>query len=110
VNRWGTVGSSPLSHQAISNLIAEYAPAEFSAHSLRIGYTTQARLDGIPEWKIMAVTRHTSEKMIHLYTRPLEQHRAGPGTLLKIYCHGIDLSRIKGTKRTKGLIGTEGTL
>lgn len=77
------VGKRGLSHQAISNIIQAYTlKPNVSAHSLRIGYCSQAKMDGFENWRVMLVSRHKSEKMVDEYTRPDFVHAEGPGSLL----------------------------
>jgi len=72
-----------LSHQGIADIIKAYtSKPNVSAHSLRIGYITQAKLDGHENWRVRRVSRHQSDAMIDVYTRPDRYFEEGPGSLL----------------------------
>ncbi|MDO8679384.1 MAG: tyrosine-type recombinase/integrase [Acidobacteriota bacterium] len=49
--------------------------AEYSGHSLRAGFATQAALSGVPEWRIQQQGRWESAEMVRRYTRPVNQAR-----------------------------------
>jgi integrase len=42
---------------------------EFSAHSLRAGFVTQARKNGASDLEIIRQTKHKTRQMIDRYTR-----------------------------------------
>jgi integrase len=44
-------------------------PCEYSGHSLRAGYVTEAANAGIPTWKIRRQTGHSSDAMLDRYIR-----------------------------------------
>jgi integrase len=50
-------------------LAAGYSPGRISAHSLRIGFVTQARRNGAQDHTIMRQTGHKTAAMIDTYTR-----------------------------------------
>ncbi len=43
--------------------------SEFSGHSLRAGFVTQAALSGAREWEIQKQTRHKSLDVLRIYIR-----------------------------------------
>lgn len=47
-------------------------PDAFSGHSMRAGFVTSARADGIADHAIMSVTRHKDPKTLAIYTRDSE--------------------------------------
>ena len=54
-------------------------PDEFAGHSLRAGMITSAAEAGVPEWRIMAHSRHTSD-VVRRYIRPIEKRKNSPTT------------------------------
>lgn len=83
ISRSGTFGRKGLSKQAIGDMIKRYSPKRgISGHSLRIGYITQAKMDGHENWRVRLITRHRSDHMVDAYTRPDHAYREGPGSLL----------------------------
>lgn len=75
IDRWGKLRSSRLTGHAVATIIkaaAEAAgldPAQFSGHSLRAGFATQAALARAPEWEIQEVTGHHSAQVLRGYIR-----------------------------------------
>lgn len=75
IDRWDNISDSALSGQAIANIIKKAArragldPSDYSGHSLRAGFTTQAARSGIPERVIMRHTGHKSQRMVREYIR-----------------------------------------
>ncbi len=53
-------------------------PALYSSHSLRAGWVTEARSNGVPAQDIMRHTRHTDARMLHVYDRPTDLLEAHP--------------------------------
>ncbi|MEQ1702120.1 MAG: tyrosine-type recombinase/integrase [Ilumatobacteraceae bacterium] len=53
-------------------------PALYSSHSLRAGWVTEARANGVPAQDIMRHTRHTDARMLHVYDRPADLLEAHP--------------------------------
>ena len=49
--------------------------ARFSSHSMRVGHITSAHERGISTRQIMAMSDHTTERMVHRYTRIIEQSK-----------------------------------
>jgi integrase len=49
--------------------------ARFSSHSMRVGHITSAHERGISTRQIMAMSDHTTERMVHRYTRIVEQSK-----------------------------------
>ena len=72
VTRTGAV-STPLSGQSVALIIKKRAqaagldPREFSGHSLRSGYATQAARDGHHPTQIAATTRHQDQRVLAGY-------------------------------------------
>lgn len=77
VTRHGTMSSTnrPLSGSAISNMVKEYAaaigydPDEFSGHSLRSGFITEAAMRGAAVTSIMGHARQRSLRDVRRYIR-----------------------------------------
>jgi hypothetical protein len=57
-------------------------PAGVTPHSFRVGFVTQARLDGVPDDRILAVTDHASSKLLDVYSSFRDIADRGPGPLL----------------------------
>ncbi|MCS3955344.1 integrase [Salinibacter ruber] len=78
VDQYGNVGGDDgLSSGSISKDIVKpwmksigEDPSEYSCHSLRAGFVTQAILDGITEPRIAAQSRHKSIEALREYERP----------------------------------------
>jgi len=74
VNRHGHVGAR-VSTQAVAQVVKTYArlagfdPAEFSGHSLRVGFVTSAAEKGAAADRIMDHTGHKSVTMVRTNTR-----------------------------------------
>lgn len=67
IDRWGHIGTQPLSPQSIALIVKRAARAagiagapEFAGHSLRAGHATTAADNQAPDRWIMATTGHTS--------------------------------------------------
>jgi integrase len=58
-------------------------PAGFSGHSLRAGFVTTARAEGVPDHLVMAQTGHTDPRSLAVYTRPEDLFVANPLALLR---------------------------
>lgn len=75
VDRWGNIGDSRLSGRSVANIVKRAAKDagldhdQYSGHSLRAGFTTQAARAGLPERVIMRHTGHESERMVREYIR-----------------------------------------
>ncbi len=75
VNRGGNVSDRALSGRSVALIIkracrrAGLREEDFSGHSLRAGFTTQAARVGKPERVIMRHTGHKSERMVREYIR-----------------------------------------
>lgn len=57
--------------------LADLPVREYSGHSLRAGFATQAALSGVPEWRIQKQGRWRTVEMVRKYTRPVELGRDG---------------------------------
>ena len=53
-------------------------PAGFSGHSLRAGFVTTARAEGVPDHLVMSQTGHTDPRSLTIYTRPEDLFVANP--------------------------------
>lgn len=53
----------------VDRLVKQYLGKEFSAHSLRVGFVTQAKLNQADDHSIMSQTGHRSSTMLHRYTQ-----------------------------------------
>lgn len=53
-------------------------PAGFSGHSLRAGFVTTARAEGVPDHLVMAQTGHRDPRSLAVYTRPEDLFAANP--------------------------------
>ena len=75
VDRHGNIADTALTGQGIALIIKRCASQaglnadDYSGHSLRAGFTTQAARSGTPERIIMRHTGHKSEKMVREYIR-----------------------------------------
>jgi integrase len=68
VQLWGK--SKGMGKQRIAELVAR-----FSSHSMRVGHITSAHDRGISTRQIMAMSDHATERMVHRYTRIIEQSK-----------------------------------
>ena len=68
VQLWGK--SKGMGKQRIAELVAR-----FSSHSMRVGHITSAHDRGISTRQIMAMSDHATERMVHRYTRIVEQSK-----------------------------------
>lgn len=75
IDRWGWLRDSRLSDRDIARIVKSLAeaagldPRQFSGHSLRAGFVTQAATAGVPEWQIQEVTGHKSAQVLRRYIR-----------------------------------------
>jgi integrase len=75
VDKWGHVRPTRLSDRAIALIVKQAAEMaglsafDFSGHSLRAGFVTQAADDGLQEWMIQKVTGHKSADVLRRYIR-----------------------------------------
>jgi len=53
-------------------------PAGYSGHSLRAGFVTTARAEGVPDHLVMAQTGHSDPRSLGIYTRPEDLFVANP--------------------------------
>lgn len=79
IDRWGHVRAGPINAQLIRLIVRQYANLaglkfdDFSAHSLRVGFVSQAAADGKHTEEIMSVTLHKSASMVERYNREKER-------------------------------------
>jgi len=75
VSRYGRAQAKRLSSEAVAVIIKKLAknvgldPKQFSGHSLRAGYVTDAARRGQPTWQIKKQTGHNSYTMLQRYIR-----------------------------------------
>lgn len=75
IDKWGHVRNTRLSDRAIAIIVKQAAEMaglgafDFSGHSLRAGFVTQAADDGLQEWMIQKVTGHKSADVLRRYIR-----------------------------------------
>ena len=75
VDRHGNISDTALTGRSIARIVKRSAkqagmdPSQYSGHSLRAGFTTQAARSGTPERVIMRHTGHKSERMVREYIR-----------------------------------------
>lgn len=78
VNRHGTVGTRRLSDRAVAEVIKKhtdrlgYDRTEYSGHSLRRGFATEASRNGAPERTIASTTGHTTTRGLSPYIADAE--------------------------------------
>lgn len=84
IDRHGNIGDSALSGRSVARIVKRSAkragmdPSQYSGHSLRAGFTTQAARAGTPERVIMRHTGHKSERMVREYIREGRLFRENP--------------------------------
>ena len=107
IDQYGNVTAKGLTGQGIEHIVRKrFLAAGFSSyknyspHSLRAGYLTQASIDGVPLSEAMAMTGHASYEMGHRYYRQTE---AMKGPAADIYGQdevgetvALDLTQIAG--------------
>lgn len=75
VDRWGNVADSSLSGEGVARIVKKAIrgigldPSEYSGHSLRAGFATQAALNGADSRNIQRQTRHKSATVLQGYIR-----------------------------------------
>lgn len=75
INRVGRISKEALSADAVSVILKRRLkdlgcdPSDYSGHSLRAGFVTEAVNAGIPAWKIRRQTGHSSDAMLDRYIR-----------------------------------------
>jgi integrase len=78
INRAGRISDEALSADAVSVIVKRRLketgcdPSDYSGHSLRAGFVTEAVNAGIPTWKIRRQTEHSSDAMLDRYIRQAE--------------------------------------
>ncbi len=76
VDRWGNVQADRLHHSAVARVVKAAAtsigidPETVSGHSLRAGFVSECDRRRIPSGAVRAVTGHTSDAMLSVYSRP----------------------------------------
>jgi integrase len=75
IHRVGGISKKALSADAVSVILKRRLkeigcdPSDYSGHSLRAGFVTEAASAGIPTWKIRRQTGHSSDAMLDRYIR-----------------------------------------
>ena len=75
IDRWGHVRADRVTDKVIALVVKDAAKRaglearQFSGHSLRAGFVTQAAQDETPAYEIKAVTGHKSDAMVSRYIR-----------------------------------------
>ena len=78
IDRTGRISQAALSADAVSVILKRRLkdtgcdPSDYSGHSLRAGFVTEAVNAGIPTWKIRRQTGHSSDAMLDRYIRQAE--------------------------------------
>lgn len=81
VNRHGTVSVAPLAAASVAQIVKASVKRggsdnkDFSAHSLRAGYCTQAAMADMPIWQIKLTTGHKSDSTLAKYIRPVTRRK-----------------------------------
>jgi integrase len=84
IDRHGNIGDGALTGRSVARIVKRSAkragmdPSQYSGHSLRAGFTTQAARAGTPERVIMRHTGHKSERMVREYIREGRLFRENP--------------------------------
>jgi integrase len=77
VSRSDRVFPGALSAQSVALIVKRAAARigvnadDFSGHSLRAGFCTEASAAGLANWQIRAVSRHVNDVHLSAYVRPL---------------------------------------
>jgi site-specific recombinase XerD len=77
VDKWHVIHSRRLTDRAMATIIKDAAKQaglderQFSGHSLRAGFVTEAAMNGTSEWKIQEVTGHKSPAVLRGYIRDM---------------------------------------
>jgi integrase len=78
IDRVGGISKEALSADAVSVIVKRRLketgcdPSDYSGHSLRAGFVTEAVNAGIPTWRIRRQTGHSSDAMLDRYIRQIE--------------------------------------
>jgi integrase len=78
IDRVGGISKEALSADAVSVILKRRLketgcdPSDYSGHSLRAGFVTEAVNAGIPTWRIRRQTGHSSDAMLDRYIRQAE--------------------------------------
>lgn len=77
------IAERAISTQGITTVLRRYGtPAGVTPHSFRVGFVTQARLDGVSDDHILAITDHASPKLLDVYSSFRDIAERGPGPLV----------------------------
>ncbi|MEL6845685.1 MAG: site-specific integrase, partial [Bacteroidota bacterium] len=69
VDRWGNVKDKSISDRDVDRIVRYYFGPDYSAHSLRAGFVTEAAAKGANTQAIMRQTGHKSAPTVQRYTR-----------------------------------------
>jgi integrase len=84
LTRAGDVRGTALHDGEVSRVVkravaaAGVDPTGFSGHSLRAGFVTTARAEGVPDHLVMSQTGHSDPRSLAIYTRPEDLFAANP--------------------------------
>jgi len=83
IDRHGSVGIHALHPASVGLILGRlHLGDDLSAHSLRRGFITEARLAGASNAQIRKVSRHKTDQMLDTYTADVDAHRQGPGAIV----------------------------
>lgn len=89
LTRAGDVRATALHDGEVSRIVKRAVtaigldPAGFSGHSLRAGFVTTARAEGVPDHLVMSQTGHSDPRSLAVYTRPEDLFVANPLSWLR---------------------------
>lgn len=90
----GNVHEARISPAAIASIVKERVrrigrdPSQYSGHSLRAGFVTEAARRGVPAWKIKAQTGHLSDHAFERYIRQGQLHSADALEMFEVSAGG----------------------
>lgn len=88
VDRHGNAGTAALSGEAVAVIVKTWvqeiggSSGDYSGHSLRAGFITEATMQGVPAWAIRRQSRHRSVASFEGYIRTAGGHSTGLCSLL----------------------------
>ncbi len=89
LTRSGDVRGTALHDGEVSRIVkravaaAGLDPTGYSGHSLRAGFVTTARAEGVPDHLVMTQTGHTDPRSLAIYTRPEDLFVSNPLSWLR---------------------------
>ena len=85
VSRYGHINEKALTDRSVARIVKAHCLAiglevdDFSGHSLRAGFATEAAKQGKPSWQIRKQTLHKSDTMLNRYIRDGQRFKNNPG-------------------------------